>query len=133
MFVLRNCRGHIESPIATWPGEHRLNLETLPLSVFVVGGDSFGGLGFDVVDSNDISDRVDATHVGVANVTTFRLGVVRGPALLTDKEGLGGQASSIRIPLFRGELGFVNAERAPLMIDETARPKLRNREEPCTL
>jgi len=58
---------------------------------------------------------------------------VRGPALLTDKKSFGGQASSIRITLFWREFGFVNAERAPLVIDKTARPKLSDREEPRTL
>ena len=85
MFVLRNRRSYIQSPFTTRPGEHSLNLETLALSVFIIRSDSFGWLGFDVVDSNDVSDRVDATHVGVANVTTFGLGVMRGPALLTDE------------------------------------------------
>ena len=64
------------------PRKYSLDLEALALSVFIIRGDSLRWLGFDVVDSNDVSDWIDTTHVRVADVTAFGLGLMCGPALL---------------------------------------------------
>ena len=85
VFVLRNRGSYVQSTFTARPRKDSLDLEALALSVFIVGGDSLRWFGFNVVDPNDVSDGIDATHVRVTDVTAFGFGIMCGPTLLANE------------------------------------------------
>ena len=71
--VAREGRRNVERAVAQRPGEDGLNVEALTLALLVIGGDPLGRLGLDIVDPQNIADRVRAAHASAAGVAAFRL------------------------------------------------------------
>src|SRR5208282_3876381 len=114
------------------PGEDRLNVEALPLPLLVVGRDPFGGQGLDVVDAQNVEDRMDAgDRVSTRHATLSLLGV-RRPAIIADEQPVGCQPALGRTQ-FGAQSSLVDAIRAALVIDEAARAKLCDGQEACAL
>jgi hypothetical protein len=85
MFVLRNRGRYVQATFTARPRKYSLDLESLALSVFIVGRDSLGWFGFDVVNSNDVADGIDAAHIRIADVTALGFGLMCSPALLANE------------------------------------------------
>ena len=110
--VARDGRRNVERAVAQRPCEDGLNVEPLLLALLVVGGDPLGGLGLDVVDAQDIADRMRAAHAGAASVATFRLVLlVNGAAGVANKERRRGESSRHPRPAHRAAVSLDGRER----------------------
>src|SRR4029077_3879438 len=124
----------IESAVAPWPGKHRLDVETLALPILIIGGDPLCGLRLDVFDTQHVADRMDAAHGRLAYVATFRfVALVRGATLVADIERVGCEPAAVFRTDVGRQLGLGNAVGAALVVNQAARPKLRNGDETSAL
>ena len=73
VFIERDSGYYIYMAFALWPGEYGLDFETLPLPILVICGYPLRRKGLDVVDANDVSDRVNTTHRHMASVAALWL------------------------------------------------------------
>jgi len=132
--VARESCGDIERAVAQRPGEHGLYVEALVLPLLVVSGDPLGRQRLDVVDPQNIADRVRAGHARAASVTALRLVlVVSGAAGIANEE-----RRRRKLPAILGsDTGWkfcaIHAKGAALVIDQAPRPELSNRKKPCAL
>ena len=98
------------------------------LAFLVVGGDPLCGHSFDIVDPEDIADRIDAGHGSTASVTALRLLLlVDGAAVIANEECCRRKLPAVLGPHTGWELRAVYAEGAALVIDQTARPEFGDR------
>ena len=103
-------------------------------ALLVVSGDPLGWQRLDVVDPQNIADRVRASHACAASVTALRLVlVVSGAAGITNEERRRRKLPAI----FGSDTGWkfcaIHAKGAALVIDQAPRPELSNRKKPCAL
>jgi hypothetical protein len=104
------------------------------LALLVISGDPLGRLGLDVVDSQNIADRVRAAHASAASVTAFQLILlVNGAAGVANKERCRSDLPAILRPHTGWKFCPMDAKGAALVIDQAARPEFRDREKPGAL
>src|SRR5271157_563645 len=104
------------------------------LALLVIRGDPLGRLGLDVVDSQNIADRVCAAHAGAASVTAFQLMLlVNGSAGVANKERCRGDLPTILGPHTGWKFCPMDAKGTAFVIDQAARAEFRDRKKPCAL
>src|SRR6516165_9629990 len=87
-----------------------------------------------VVDTQHVADRMDAAHGRLAYVATFRLvALVRGATLVADIERVGREPAAVFRTDVGRQLGLGNAVGAALVVNQAARPELRNGDETSAL
>jgi hypothetical protein len=123
---------HVGRAVAHGPLERGLQLEPLALSLLVVRGDALGRLRRDVLDAVDVLHDLGVPERAAARLARARhvLEVPRA-ARLADADGLRRQLDvrGRRVARAERELRPHDAVRAPLVVDEAARPELGEREE----
>src|SRR5438046_1380805 len=102
------------------------------LPFLVIRGDPLSRLGLDVVDPQNIADRVRAAHAGAASVAAFKLMLlVNRTAGVADKERCRGDLPANVGPHTGWELRPMDAKGATLVVDQATWAEFRDRKKSC--
>ena len=121
--------GDLNPAVPLRPGEDGLNLKALPDALFVICRDPLGGRGFDIVDPERPLHRHLAGHRGVAGVAALDFAVMAGAAVRADEDVSGGELRPVSRSDFRRQLRLHDSVGAAFVIDQAARPELRDSQE----
>ena len=134
MGVARAGGDDIEGAVAERPREDSLNIEPLVLALLVVGGDPLRRQRLDIVDPQNIADRVRDGHGGTASVTPPRLVlVVNGAAGIANEERCCRKFPTVFGSHTGRKFCAIDAEGAALVVDQASRPEFGDRKEPRAL
>ena len=100
------------------------------LALLVIGRDPLGGYGLDVIDPQNIADRMRAGHGSTASMAALRfVRLVNAAAGIADKKAGRRELPAILGPHTGWQLCAMDAIGAALVIDQAARPEFGDRNE----